>query len=59
MSDKLTLSENGSYKLTLDALKKSYVVSFEGKIMKMTRSYYSELICMAIMLITVITIIIQ
>ncbi|MEC7041667.1 fibrinogen-binding adhesin SdrG C-terminal domain-containing protein, partial [Staphylococcus aureus] len=32
MSDKLTLSENGSYKLTLDALnKKSYVVSFEGK----------------------------
>ncbi len=43
MSDKLTLSENGSYKLTLDALnKKSYVVSFEGNIMKMTRSYYSE-----------------
>ncbi|MCG9811273.1 fibrinogen-binding adhesin SdrG C-terminal domain-containing protein [Staphylococcus argenteus] len=32
MSDKLTLSENGSYKLTLDELnKKSYVVSFEGK----------------------------
>ncbi len=60
MSDKLTLSENGSYKLTLDALnKKSYVVSLKVNIMKMTRSYYSELICMAIMLITVITIIIQ
>lgn len=32
MSDKLMLSENGSYKLILDVLnKKSYVVSFEGK----------------------------